>query len=145
MRFFNILAITPLIALSAGLPQPQEPSDPDDGKFISARILRFSDRGCQNLISESVYRTPILALRRTASIDLLDGTPAGSIILTTLAPGCTLAEGAAGFLARFGNFQPPLSSAETDFCFVQSRQINDGQIQELNFDKTSIDCVNQNH
>lgn len=144
MRFFPILVSTSLIALSAGLPQPQESGEPDDGRFISARVLRFSDRGCENRISESVYRTPIPALGRTVSTDFIE-TPAGSVILTTLAPGCTLIEGAAGFPARFGNYQPPLTNEEQTTCFSSVQQINNGQIQLLNFDKTSIDCVNQNH
>lgn len=144
MRFSPIFTTASLIALSAGLPKPQEPGEPDDGRFISARVLRYSDRGCQNLIEEAVYRTTIPPLGQTVFRDFNDPTLAGSVILTYLAPGCTLTEGAAGFPARFGNFQPPLSNAETDLCFVQFREINNGQIQELNFDKASIDCVNQN-
>lgn len=145
MRLFSILASTTLIALAAGLPRPQEPGEPDDGFFVSARVLRFSDRACQNVISETVYRSPIPALGTTSFSESHDEPLAGSVILTALAPGCTLLEGAAGFPARFGNFQPILVNSEADTCFTAVRQINNGQILQLNFDKTNIDCVNQNH
>jgi hypothetical protein len=146
MRFLSIFgAAAPLLALTAALPHPQEPGEPDDGFFVSAHVRRFTDRACQNIIEESVYRTPIPRLGTTSFGESHDEQFAGSVMLTYLAPGCTLIEGAAGFPARYGNFQPPLSTAETDICFVQDRVINNGQVQQLNFDKTNIDCVNQNN